>query len=134
MFGRASACWRGALSNTSKGNLAKGDGSPYTTAEDLVTPTIKATTYTTGRGGTGNMARNDNPDNARLAQDVNAPVHSDPKGIVHYGRGGAANIISQEGGQERKSGDVKRKDTDETADKGLLAKGKDFLSKLGGKK
>jgi hypothetical protein len=82
------------------------------------------------------MARNDNPDNARLAQDVDAPVPSDPKGPVHYGRGGAANIIGQEGGQDRKSEDVKRKSGEDEAgaDKGLLAKGKEFLNKLGGKK
>lgn len=44
-------------------------------AADLTTPTIKANIYTTGRGGTGNMAKNDKerPDLARVSQDVEAP-------------------------------------------------------------
>jgi hypothetical protein len=71
------------------------------------------------------MAQNDpsRPEIARAAQD--------------YGRGGAANIIDKKEGV-RKSGDVKRKSDDvkreEGAGKGgLLAKGKDLLSKLGKK-
>jgi hypothetical protein len=32
---------------------------PAVDAASLVTPTIKSSTYTTGRGGTGNMAQND---------------------------------------------------------------------------
>jgi hypothetical protein len=78
------------------------------------------------------MAQNDphHPELARAAQDVEAPAHaSEPKGAIHYGRGGAANIIDKD--SQRKSGDVKR---DEGAGNGgLLAKGKEFLSKLGKK-
>ena len=42
---------------------------------DLVTPTLKSEKYTTGRGGTGNMAVNDpkHPELARESQDVDAP-------------------------------------------------------------
>jgi hypothetical protein len=87
------------------------------------------------------MAQNDpeRPEIARAAQDVGAPVpaKTDPKGPTHYGRGGAANIIDTKEGL-RKSGDANRKSEDtkreEGASKGgLLAKGKDLLSKLGKK-
>jgi Protein of unknown function (DUF3602) len=42
---------------------------------DLGTPTLKSKNYTTGRGGTGNMAVNDpeRPELAREAQDVDVP-------------------------------------------------------------
>jgi hypothetical protein len=43
---------------------------PTDTVDSLETPTIKSAMYTTGRGGTGNMAHNDNPEEARVAQDV----------------------------------------------------------------
>ncbi|KAH7072969.1 hypothetical protein BKA63DRAFT_54839 [Paraphoma chrysanthemicola] len=124
------------------GNIAKNDPTASQPApEDLVTPTLKGNTYTTGRGGTGNMAVNDpdRPELARAAQDVDAPkVASEPKGPTHYGRGGAANIIGDKNGA-RKSGENKRKSEDikreEGAAKGgLLAKGKELLNKLGGKK
>lgn len=71
------------------------------------------------------MAKNDNPDNARLAQDVDGPLKvSEPKGIVHYGRGGAANIITD---KERQSGEAKRSESGESADQGLVAKVKGFF-------
>jgi hypothetical protein len=98
-------------------------------AEDFVTPTLKSDTYTTGRGGTGNMAKNENPDVARLAQDVAAPAVREPENF-HYGRGGAANIAkapSEEGKKESKE----RKSND-----GIAEKGKEFLERIlnGGKK
>jgi hypothetical protein len=37
---------------------------------NLDTPTIKSDFYTTGRGGSGNMAKNTDPGEARRAQDV----------------------------------------------------------------
>ncbi|KAH7077257.1 hypothetical protein FB567DRAFT_552790 [Paraphoma chrysanthemicola] len=117
------------------GNIAKNDPTASQPApEDLVTPTLKGNTYTTGRGGTGNMAVNDpdRPEVARAAQDVDAPnVASEPKGPTHYGRGGAANIIGDKNGA-RKSEEVKREEG--AAKGGLLAKGKELLNKLGGKK
>jgi malic enzyme len=77
---------------------------------DLSTPTIKSPTYTTGRGGTGNMAHNDlrHPELARASQDVEArPVEPVPrqKAVAaaagsandhhhHLGRGGQGNIVS----------------------------------------
>ncbi|KAL8928227.1 MAG: hypothetical protein Q9208_001937 [Pyrenodesmia sp. 3 TL-2023] len=64
---------------------------------NLVTPTIKTSIYTTGRGGSGNMKKNDpkHPELARRAQDVALPPvrsrGSDERG--HTGRGGAANVL-----------------------------------------
>ncbi|KAL8660181.1 MAG: hypothetical protein Q9202_006777 [Teloschistes flavicans] len=63
---------------------------------NLVTPTIKQTIYTTGRGGSGNMKKNDpnHPEVARKSQDVAPMPRRNSRGeIVHTGRGGAANVI-----------------------------------------
>ncbi|KAF2832066.1 hypothetical protein CC86DRAFT_390251 [Ophiobolus disseminans] len=127
----------------SRCNLAKNDPTlNQSKPEDLVTPTLKSSKYTTGRGGTGNMAQNDpeRPELARAAQDVEAPAQvSEPKGPTHYGRGGAANIIDKDG--QRNSGDVKRKSAEakrkseegKREEGGILAKGKELLNKLGKK-
>ena len=53
----------------------------------MTTPTLKSNIYTTGRGGTGNMARNDDPEEARAAQDVDIPGITLPEGAHHTGRG-----------------------------------------------
>ncbi|EMC91458.1 hypothetical protein BAUCODRAFT_41959, partial [Baudoinia panamericana UAMH 10762] len=69
-------------------------------AQDFSTPTIKTDTYTTGRGGQGNMATNDptNPSLARAAQDVEAPAHleQEPRSgsTYHWGRGGEGNMMT----------------------------------------
>lgn len=57
-----------ADSELAKGNInsTPSDSDPVT----LETPTLKGEMYTTGRGGSGNMARNDDPEAARRAQDV----------------------------------------------------------------
>lgn len=120
------------------GNIAKDDPTNYPKPEDLVTPTLKSNTYTTGRGGTGNMARNDpeHPELARAAQDVDSKVHPEPQGPKHYGRGGAANIIGDGQPAQRQSAEAKRKSDEvkrEDNGKGLLGKGKDLLNKLGKK-
>ncbi|KAH0541903.1 hypothetical protein FGG08_003623 [Glutinoglossum americanum] len=65
----------------------KDDESP-----NLITPTIKGEIYTTGRGGSGNMTKNSDPELARLAQDVSEPPPRLSESDYHYGRGGAANI------------------------------------------
>jgi hypothetical protein len=44
---------RGGAGNVGTANTSSSDSA------SLVTPTIKSATYTTGRGGTGNMAQND---------------------------------------------------------------------------
>jgi hypothetical protein len=98
-------------------------------AEDLVTPTLKSNTYTTGRGGTGNMAKNENPNVARLAQDVEAPAVREPENF-HYGRGGAANIA------KAASDEGKKENKERKSNEGIAEKGKEFLDRLvnGGKK
>ncbi|KAL8707013.1 MAG: hypothetical protein Q9225_007889, partial [Loekoesia sp. 1 TL-2023] len=55
----------------------------------LTTPTIKSNIYTTGRGGSGNMKRNDpqHPEVARKSQDVAPPMRRDSEGArTHTGR------------------------------------------------
>ncbi|KAL6709768.1 hypothetical protein ACN47E_001197 [Coniothyrium glycines] len=123
------------------GNIVKEAEAGYTKPEDLVTPTLKFNTYTTGRGGSGNMAKNDpdRPELARAAQDVDATPR-EPEGPKHYGRGGAANIITEDGqSTQRKSAEAKRKSVDKARrdsnnnGQGIFAKGKEFLNKLGKK-
>lgn len=78
------------------------------------------------------MAKNDpnHPEIARASQDVEAPSLREPEGPHHYGRGGAANVAGTTEEQERKrSEEAKREEG-----KGLVDKGKELLSKLGGKK
>ncbi|KAF2435067.1 hypothetical protein EJ08DRAFT_675492 [Tothia fuscella] len=92
-------------------------------AEDLVTPTLKSEHYTTGRGGGGNIVKNENADVARLAQDVTGPAPKErDDGPVHYGRGGAANVIHASKTTEHKDGEQKK-----------AHEGKGLLDKLIGK-
>jgi len=68
-------------------------------ADDLKTPVIKSQKYTTGRGGTGNMARNDpeHPEIARASQDVDGPQPRDGTEPMHHvGRGGSGNVVTGE--------------------------------------
>jgi hypothetical protein len=55
--------------------MASGETAPHK-AEDLETPRIKSDMYTTGRGGSGNMAKFTDAKEARRAQDVIAYVFS----------------------------------------------------------
>ncbi|KAF2015992.1 hypothetical protein BU24DRAFT_462202 [Aaosphaeria arxii CBS 175.79] len=124
------------------GNIGRDDPTTHTQPADLVTPTLKAEHYTTGRGGTGNIARNDphRPEIARASQDVDAPIHRDPEGPHHYGRGGAANIAAPSAEEARANRERNRRKSDEARRgsnaaedvKGLAAKGKDFIKNLGG--
>ena len=52
------------------GNIVDSTRSPKLQPEDLQTPTLKTSVVTTGRGGTGNMAKNKDPVETRLRQDV----------------------------------------------------------------
>merc|ERR1711977_520993 len=61
--------------------------------KNLETPTIKSEMYTTGRGGSGNMARNTDALEARRAQDVVAMPRRESGNNTHVGRGGAANVF-----------------------------------------
>jgi hypothetical protein len=59
----------------SHGRGGAGNLAPATAIDqqiDLETPTLKSEVYTTGRGGSGNMAKNVDPAEARRAQDVTA--------------------------------------------------------------
>jgi hypothetical protein len=80
------------------------------------------------------MARNDpnHPELARAAQDIEAPIPREGEGPHHFGRGGAANVVANQG--ERKSGDAQRENSNGSEAKGLVGKGKELLNKLGGKK
>lgn len=60
---------------------------PAAPVEPITTPTLKSKMYTTGRGGTGNMAKNDFGDEARTAQDVDVPGVTLPEHSHHTGRG-----------------------------------------------
>ena len=99
-------------------------------AADLVTPTLKSDLYTTGRGGQGNMAKNDYGQEARAAQDVDTPAahsrNTDGE-IYHYGRGGAANITKK--GESQDSAAHANNEGESTGEK---AKG--LLEKIGLKK
>jgi len=97
-------------------------------AEDLQTPTIKSSHYTTGRGGSGNITSNDSAENARKAQDVDAPAHHqhDPKGTYHWGRGGEGNMMTVGGSNEEKKEHKERKGS---ANKGRSGSFRDALNK-----
>lgn len=111
----------------------------------LETPTLKGEVYTTGRGGSGNMAKNTDPDAARRAQDVTIHPRRESGGSTHVGRGGAANIfhtslagLNQNGSHEyaidSTSDDhyaaarrAEAKEADRKASKGLADRGKEWL-------
>ena len=83
------------LTNISLGNIGSPKMAPKRD-ENLETPTLKTSIYTTGRGGAGNMAhfeKND-PNEARVAQDIEAPIrHENPHASVVTGRGGTGNMV-----------------------------------------
>ncbi|TKA48594.1 hypothetical protein B0A54_00730 [Friedmanniomyces endolithicus] len=88
-------------------------------AKDFSTPTIKSNTYTTGRGGQGNMATNleNFPEFARAAQDVNAPAHheKETRGTYHWGKE-RPGLDSGDGQQQRRG-----------SFQGIVEKGKEML-------
>lgn len=107
----------------------------------LETPTLKGERYTTGRGGSGNMAKNDDPEAARRAQDVVAAPRRESTNSAHVGRGGAANVFrpsqveieaaKKDGGKWESAISDDKSDTARTpAPKGLAEKGKVWLEGL----
>lgn len=52
------------------GNIVDRTKSPAIKPQDLETPTLKESVVTTGRGGSGNMAKNMDPAETRALQDV----------------------------------------------------------------
>ncbi|QSZ28621.1 hypothetical protein DSL72_003120 [Monilinia vaccinii-corymbosi] len=92
---------RASSSSIRPANLSHGRGgagnigaSPYDTGPvSLNTPTLKGDVYTTGRGGSGNMTKNTDPESARRAQDVVVNPRRESISPSHVGRGGAANVF-----------------------------------------
>ncbi|KAK1239537.1 hypothetical protein MKX07_000991 [Trichoderma sp. CBMAI-0711] len=78
------------------GNMADAAKSAKLNASDLETPVLKTPVVTTGRGGTGNMTRNDDPKETRLRQDVQAVPRRLSAGAQLGGRGGAGNVFKGE--------------------------------------
>ncbi|KAI5462949.1 hypothetical protein BGZ63DRAFT_178619 [Mariannaea sp. PMI_226] len=78
------------------GNIADATLAPKTTTKDLQTPVLKSSVVTTGRGGTGNMAKNKDPRETRKRQDVEAVPRRASSSVQHSGRGGAGNIFKEE--------------------------------------
>lgn len=58
------------LTNSIEGNITAASATPELDPATLETPTLKGEVYTTGRGGSGNMAHNTDPEASRRAQDV----------------------------------------------------------------
>jgi len=116
------------------GNMGK-DRRPSAGISDLATPTIKSEKYTTGRGGSGNIAINDKnrPEVARKAQDVDTPPPTKPEGHFHIGRGGAANVASLNEEEKLKAKEANKRRSVEI-DRELKKGMKDVLEKVGLKK
>ncbi|KLU87762.1 hypothetical protein MAPG_06755 [Magnaporthiopsis poae ATCC 64411] len=75
------------------GNIVEKAKSPAIEPKDLETPTLKTSVVTTGRGGTGNMAKNTDPAETRALQDVEPVSLPESTGATHIGRGGDGNVI-----------------------------------------
>ncbi|ETN38911.1 uncharacterized protein HMPREF1541_06953 [Cyphellophora europaea CBS 101466] len=116
------------------GNVAPKRDTASPAPEPLTTPTLKSKMYSTGRGGTGNMAKNDFGDEARTAQDVDVPGITLPENTHHTGRGGAANLYTPTGSEAldaktnnervRRTSFQRGKDRAEESIKGLADKAK----------
>jgi hypothetical protein len=130
---------------TTKPDFAGNIGSTASDAEPVTldTPTLKGEVYTTGRGGSGNMARNSDPEAARRAQDVGGHPRRESTHSTHVGRGGAANVFRPSQAEveaaRRENRVFEEAVADEKAEgwavKGLADRGKEFLSALvGGKR
>ncbi|KAH8884456.1 hypothetical protein GQ53DRAFT_770821 [Thozetella sp. PMI_491] len=76
------------------GNIVDSTKSPKIEPKDLQTPTLKTSVVTTGRGGTGNMAKNKDPAETRLRQDVEPVPRRESTGATHIGRGGTGNVFN----------------------------------------
>ncbi|KYK55927.1 uncharacterized protein DCS_07892 [Drechmeria coniospora] len=80
------------------GNMADARRSPMIKPSDLETPVLKTPLVTTGRGGTGNIVKNDDPHETRLRQDVGAIPRRYSTGTRSGGRGGAGNSFKETDG------------------------------------
>jgi len=108
------------------GNFVDVTNSPKVQPKDLETPTLKTSVVTTGRGGSGNMQKNSDPVDTRALQDVQPVARRESGGASHVGRGGTGNVFKPEDAEAaRKAGGSAI--ADEKVEKGLAAKGKDWL-------
>ncbi|KAH0596476.1 hypothetical protein MHUMG1_05593 [Metarhizium humberi] len=87
------------------GNMVDSSQSSKLHPSDLETPLLKNPVVTTGRGGTGNMAKNADPRETRRRQDVGAVPRRYSSGAQHSGRGGAGNVFRE----NEDSGELGRK-------------------------
>lgn len=149
---RSSADGRGALSHGRGGAGNIGSTPSDLEPPSLDTPTLKSEVYTTGRGGSGNMAKNLDAEAARRAQDVVANPRRPSNNEVHVGRGGAANVFrpsaeelagakSDQKWESAVSDDAdvaltndKARGGEKEDHRGLADKGKDYLDGLFGRK
>ncbi|KAG9245981.1 hypothetical protein BJ878DRAFT_321021 [Calycina marina] len=131
-----SSAERRALSHGRGGAGNIGSSTTDLEPPSLDTPHLKGDIYTTGRGGTGNMAKNNDPDAARRAQDVIAAPRRPSNNDVHVGRGGAANVFrpstedlkaAEGNGDSAISDDVSVTDKKKDESRGLADKGKEWL-------
>lgn len=123
------------------GNISQAPAQGISSA-DLATPTLKGEFFTTGRGGTGNMTKNTDPEDARRAQDVTPLVRHETNTNVRIGRGGAANVAqvpqeelerSQTSEQALANKTVETNVTEAKSPISLADKGKNWLLGLGKK-
>lgn len=125
-------------SHSIPGNIASGTSN--VSPVSLETPTLKTDVFTTGRGGSGNMAKNSDPETARRAQDVVAHPRTETGNDTHVGRGGAANVFRPSGEetagrQAELEAEKKREKVTAPKEQGLADKGKGWLTGvMGGKK
>jgi len=86
---KSSSHGRGGAGNFGVGDVDKGK-------EDYTLPVIKSAVYTTARGGSGNMQRNDfeHPEIARASQDVELTPRRPSETEFHGARGGAGNVFT----------------------------------------
>jgi len=117
--------------NSPTGNIGPSTH-PTPSAASLTTPTIKQSQYTTGRGGSGNMAVNDpsvpaHAEMARAAQDVGAPAmrqtEQTGEAFVHHGRGGGGNILKLERVTSHGGGVINGEERDEVDGNGEVVPG-----------
>ncbi|KAJ9164606.1 hypothetical protein NKR19_g1271 [Coniochaeta hoffmannii] len=125
------------------GNIVDASKSPKLQPEDLQTPTLKTSVVTTGRGGSGNMAKNTDPAETRARQDVEPVTRRPSHGATHVGRGGTGNVFKGDEAQAAKdevkkgsaiSDDHHGRSSPKPDDKGWAEKGKGFLFGHGNKK
>lgn len=132
---------RRSSSSSQRANLSHGRGGAGNIGNsendvapvNLETPTIKTDIYTTGRGGSGNMSKNTDPEATRRAQDVVGNPRRESTNTTHVGRGGAANIFRPSADEiaaaKNENGKWESAIDDEPASKskGLADKGKEWL-------